>query len=172
MIEYHNISIEDAPAAVEPVDLQEVKDWATIDFDDHDALLSDMITGARQDIEKETNLALVPKSISMEVEAMYDEEPVSLPYASTVSAVTLTDLDTEEVLASDEYKIRGGTLRPNYSGSYSIAFTETPQVPMGLKEAIKMLVAYRYNNRGDGEKQQGIPEDIKAKVAKYARIWL
>jgi hypothetical protein len=72
---------------------------------------------------------------------------------------------------NDDYYLNG-SLKVVSASKSKIAYSITPVVPVAIKEAIKMLVAYRYNNRGDQEKQAGIPEDVKAKISKYQQIWL
>jgi hypothetical protein len=75
-------------------------------------------------------------------------------------------------VGSDYYLRANRFVVLNTAGNYQVTYTAGTTVPQALKEAIKMLVTYRYNNRGDQDKQQGLPEDIKQKVEKYVQIWL
>lgn len=170
MLKDRNISITEAAEVTEPVDLASVKAWLTIDYDTDDALLSEMIIAARQDIEQETGLALVEKEVVYDF-TVTDNDSVRLPYVISVEDIVLTDENAEPV-DSDNYKHRAGVIAMKQTGCFSVSYTTANTVPAGLKEAIKMLVAYRYNNRGDSERQEGMPEDIERKISKYRQTWL
>lgn len=179
MISLINIQVSEAVSITEPVSLDEAKAWAMVDHGDHDALLTDMITGAREDIEQELNLKLVNSDASFYMDTTRGMEEIStFPYAMNLSQVDsvvvslLEDGEDDEILTGDEDYYLNGTLKIVSPSRSKIAYSITPVVPTSIKEAIKMLVAYRYNNRGDQEKQQGIPVDILTKVAKWRQIWL
>jgi hypothetical protein len=87
-----------------------------------------------------------------------------------VSLIQDGEADVTQTLNDDYYF--NGSLKIANASTNKIAYTITPTVPQSIKEAIKMLVAYRYNNRGDQELQQGIPVDILSKVSKFRQIWL
>jgi hypothetical protein len=178
LITISNIQVSEVSGA-DPVSLDEAKDWLQIDFTDHDALLSSMITGAREDIEHELNLKLVAATASFYADTTkYGEQVDVFPYAfsmASVSSVSVSliedgEADLTQIEDSDYYL--NGTLKINGAQRSKVSYTITPVVPKAIKEAIKMLVAYRYNNRGDQEKQMGLPEDIERKVSKYRAIWL
>lgn len=171
MIEYTGIRSSDVGTPTEPVTLSDVKAWANIDHSDDDTLLSSLIIGARQDIEKETNLALVAKSIVVDVVTTCSNK-VKLPYGIPSSVVVVDNEESVTLTADDDYTHLGSNVKVNDEGDYNITYTLAPTVPTGIKEAIKMLVTYRYNHRGDQEEQMGLPEDIKHKVSKYREEWL
>ena len=178
MINLYNIQVSES-SSTEPVSLNEAKAWLQIDFSDHDDLLSSMITGAREDIEQELNIKLVNSNASFYVTTTNDYEQLYVfPYASSLSWVgdveinLIEDGEADELQTIDDDYYLNGSLKINSASKNKISYTITPVVPTAIKEAIKMLVAYRYNNRGDQEKQMGIPEDVKAKVAKWRQIWL
>jgi uncharacterized phiE125 gp8 family phage protein len=178
VINLFNIQVSESSVA-EPVSLDEAKAWLQIDFTDHDDLLSSMITGAREDIEQELNLKLVPSIASFYADTTKDGEEVTVfPYAFSMGQVSsvivklLEDGETDLTQIEDSDYYLNGTLKINGAQRSKVEYTITPVVPTSIKEAIKMLVAYRYNNRGDQEKQMGIPEDVKAKISRYQQIWL
>jgi uncharacterized phiE125 gp8 family phage protein len=176
VISYLDIQVTEPETPTEPVTLADVKAWANIDFNDDDALITSMIIGARQDIENATNLALVAKGITLYAEASGDTDIISLPYGDA-STIVVKGVESDETLSaktvgSDYYLRANRFVVLNTAGNYQVTYTAGTVVPQALKEAIKMLVAYRYNNRGDQDKQQGLPEDIKQKVEKYVQIWL
>lgn len=176
MVELSNIQ-KTTPTVTEPVELLDQKAFMRVDHDDDDDLIEDMITAAREDIERETDLALVDSSVSFDVDLDYwdSDKPmiVKLPYARNIDTIVVTDLNNnDEEVTDDNYTIRGNKVRFDVYGFMNIEYDIEPVVPQSLKEAIMMLVAYRYNNRGDQEKQQGLPEDINDKVSKYREVWL
>jgi uncharacterized phiE125 gp8 family phage protein len=178
LINLYSIQVSES-SSTEPVSLDEAKAWLQIDFSDHDDLLSSMITGAREDIEQELNIKLVNSNASFYVTTTNDYEQLYVfPYAFSMSwvgsvVVSLIEDGEDDVTQTinDDYYLNG-SLKINSASKNKIAYSITPVVPTAIKEAIKMLVAYRYNNRGDQEKQAGIPEDVKAKINKYKQIWL
>jgi hypothetical protein len=178
MIETYNISVSDE-SAVMPVTLAEAKAWAVVDHDDHDELLTDMIRGATDDIEQYLNVKLRPATVSFHMMATKSNSILyQLPYVMDLNHIgdlvvsTATDGEAAQEMVLDTDYYINGALKVVSSGTSKVGYTVVPVVPTGIKEAIKMLVAYRYNNRGDQEKQQGIPEDIQAKINRYRKVWL
>jgi hypothetical protein len=176
VISYLDIQVTEPNAPTEPVELADAKAWIVDPNPDDDALITSMIIGARQDIENATNLALVPKTVTLIVNSSAVNDIIRLPYGAA-SAIEVKGVESDETLTdktpgSDYYLRASGYILPSSPGNYQVTYTAGATVPHTLKEAIKMLVAYRYNNRGDQDKQQGLPEDIKQKVEKYVQIWL
>lgn len=178
MIDLFNIEVSES-SPTEPVTLDEAKAWVGVDFADHDDLLTSMITGSRQDVEQLLNGKLVAASIVAYANTTRSENLYQFPWALKYSHVDidsvivygLVDGETDETLTINDDYYLNGSLKLT-AGSFKLIYDIVPVVPQALKEAIMMLVAYRYNNRGDQEKQQGIPVDIEAKISKYRQIWL
>jgi hypothetical protein len=163
----------------EPVTLAEAKTWMKVDYNDDDDLITSMITAAREDIEQELSLKLVPSTASFYLDTTKCGEAVgTFPYALNLSQVggvvvsLIQDGEADEVQTLNDDYYFNGSLKIANASTNKIAYTITPTVPQTIKEAIKMLVSYRYNNRGDQELQQGIPVDILSKVSKFRQIWL
>lgn len=178
MIEISNISKTVTGTPTEPVTVSQAKAFMHVDYSDDDTVITDMIVSAREDIERETNLALVDSSVSFDVELneldAEDVAIVKLPYGSAATGSTvITDLNNDDaVVDTDDYTVRGNKIRLEVYGRMNVVYDVVPDVPTALKEAIMMLVAYRYNNRGDQDKQHGMPEDILRKISKYEEVWL
>lgn len=167
-----SITATELDGIVEPVTLAEVKRWARIDYDEDDELLQEMIPAARETIEKETNLKLVPHTIEVRG-TLQRAGHLSLPYGTpTILTVSLIDGEQDTALSSLEYQLRGRSINLYDGGDYVTSYSVGTTISAGLKEAIKMLVAYRYQNRGDQEKQTGLPEDIERRISKHRQIWL
>jgi hypothetical protein len=180
VVSLQSIQITEVGTPTEPVTLADVKAWASVDHTDHDTLLTSMITGARQDVEQELGgVKLVESTALFYLNTTKDAENISqlpgalsLAHVSDLTVELVEDGETNEVQVLDEDYYFNGTLKIGSAARHLVSYTITPVVPTAIKEAIKMLVAYRYNNRGDQEKQHGIPEDIERKVSKYRQIWL
>lgn len=173
MITFRTITATEQDSITEPVTLADVKTWANIDHDDDDELLSDMITGARQDIEGETNLKLVANDVVVFGDAT-KAEVFQTPYGVPTSFV-INDIDSDGVeteMDADYFRRSLDTVYLNYVGPFGMTYSVGTVTPMALKEAIKMLVTYRYNNRGEQEKQMGIPDDVRAKFRQYIQVYL
>jgi hypothetical protein len=178
LINLYNIQVSESEIT-EPVSLIEAKVWLNVDYDDDDALLTSMITGAREDIEGELNLKLVNSTASFYVDTTKESEQLYVfPYAFSIGQVSnvvvklLEDGEDDVTQDIDTDYYLNGSLKIGSAQKSLVTYSITPVVPTAIKEAIKMLIAYRYNNRGDQEKQMGIPEDVLAKISRFKKIWL
>ena len=174
MITYNDITLTEPDGAEESVNLSEVRPWCNIDSDDDDSLLEGMITGARQDIEKITNQALVTKTVEVYFDCTRESDIIKLPYGaiSSLNVYSLESTTETAMTLGVGYTVRGNSIACLSGGCFKATYTVGNNVPQALKEAVMMLVAYRYNNRGDGDKQQGIPEDVAVRISKYVLVWL
>jgi uncharacterized phiE125 gp8 family phage protein len=180
MITLSNIQVTETGTPTEPVTVSDAKAWiGGLDgVTDFDGLIGTMITGARQDIENYLSLKLVPSTVSLYLDTTKcDEEITVLPYSLYLpsSFTVFNQINKGEdptAMAVDVDYYLNGTLSFTTGGRYQLGYAVATTVPQTLKEAIKMLVAYRFDNRGDQEKQQGIPEDVISKINSYKQIWL
>lgn len=179
MILFHNIQAAESAPVTEPVSLSDLKEWMQVDFEDHDDLITSMGVSARQDIEEHLQVKLVGADITVALGVAKAPEPMyQLPWAFNVSQVSemkaweVVNGEEDTELTPDEGYYLNTALTFTRCGNYKITYTVTPVVPDTVKEAIKMLVAYRYNNRGDQDRQQGLPTDIVSKLRTFKQIWL
>lgn len=178
MIQLSNIQVTDSGTPTEPVTLTEIKDWISglTGVTDFDSILTPMIKAARQDIENRLNVKIVNSSVVMYVDSTNQDELPVLPYALSLPAtITINKIVkgvTDTLMVVDEDYFLNGSLSFVEDGKYKLEYSITGAVPETIKEAIKMLIAYRFANRGDNEKQMGIPDDIVSKIQPYQRIWL
>ena len=178
MIDKYQISVSNV-SAVLPVTLDEAKAWAVVDHDDHDILLTSMIEGATDDVENELGWALREMDVSFHMtNTKADEAIYDLPYVRSLDSVSDLEVSLIEDGVADELQVLdtnyylNGSLKIAAAQRSKVTYTVTPVVPQAIKEAIMMLVAYRYNNRGDQEKQHGLPADIEHKINRYRKVWL
>lgn len=149
-VSYNQIlSVTAAEVETEPVTLQEAKDFAKIDVDDDDDLITELITTARDMCEQYTNISFVAREIT----ATFNNcnGGTFLPYGPIADDVELTDIDVVELtdptltggpwkqvlLPKDKY------ISATYTGGY-----ET--LPKKFKTAILNTIYYLYDNRAVG----------------------
>ena len=135
----------------EPVTLAEAKNYCRVptSLTADDALITDLITEAREAIEKATGLCLVPRTVN--VWFANPSGSFELPYGPMTYFLGLQD-DNGNVIQPANYKLVGGqfpTLRfPVYAGLRATYQSGYDCVPKELKTAILDQIDYDYENRG------------------------
>jgi uncharacterized phage protein (predicted DNA packaging) len=163
-----DVSFVYADPIVEPVTLEEVKEYMRVDYPDDDDVIERLITMAREWAEKHAAISIIPREVTAWVESVNRIElpygPVTTPLASIVvkneSGTTLTGI---KYIGADYPRIIGyGT----YVATYDAGFTEVPE---GLKIAICAKVLAQFENRGDEwkDKYDGI---AWANLQPYRRV--
>lgn len=175
MTTYTRIQVTEGESIIEPVTVDEAKDWLRVDYDDDDDVIEGMIKGARQSIEQFLNIALVDKSVVVDVKTTCEEDLIRLPYVDSAQGeIEVTDIDNDDsAVETDNYKIRGAQVKINYYGYFSIAYDiEAGEIPEAIKEAIKMEVAERYKNRGENDNTEGLSKGAINKASSFQQVWL
>jgi len=145
-----SVHIEPYTPIVEPVTLQEAKDYLRVDFGDEDRLITSLIVSARQMCEKYLGLCIVRSHVS----ALYKNGGglVELAYGPIE-----TDSGGLPIISgiSDNDGIKGignqiwiESARPELNLEYDSGFDQTAY-PEWVKEAIYKQVAWDYMERGD-----------------------
>lgn len=161
---------------VEPVTVQEVKDWAMIDGTDFDLRIPNWITAARRNVERWCGVSLISGTVLFKTRLSKDGEVIQSPLPFALSMENVSDVvvntaadgvDPELQVLDEDYYL-DSSIRFVSNGTYNIAYTITyTAIPEDLKQAILMLVAYRYRNAGDQPLQLGIPEDVESVIQTY-----
>jgi uncharacterized phiE125 gp8 family phage protein len=157
-------------ATVEPITLQQAKDHVRQVFADDDALITGLITTARQMVEGRTQRALVPtdKVLALDVwpcDAIVLPWPPFVALAST-DAITYTDQDgAPQTLDPSLYRVNTHTepvriTRANQATwpapltqeagilvSYSVGYATPDDVPAPLKQWMLLAIGALYDNR-------------------------
>lgn len=144
----------------EPVTLAEAKLFIRVSHTSEDAQIAELITQARQTIEKATGLSLLAKTVKL----WFSNEGgyFRLPYGPVNSSVTFYEDYTGTLLTNT--RLVGGnhpvltfpkleTIRAEYSVGYT-------SLPKQLKGAILDQVNFMYENRGAGAEGMGICEKV------------
>jgi uncharacterized phiE125 gp8 family phage protein len=154
---------------IEPVTVDEAKLYCRIDLADDDAILSALISSARQYAEHYIHGALINQTWTFYFDAdddlLFDKRYINLPInplVSVTSVSTFSDANVSAVYANTHYRLSGNRilLNDNYEWPYTVRSTDSAavvvvagfgslatDVPESIRLAIKMLVAQWYDKR-------------------------
>lgn len=146
-------------------------------FDFDNDLIEELITSAREALEKFTGRSIVPHT--WKVLLTNTAGDIELPYSNgvdlTVSGNVLDLLEDSNGDEIDDYTVRGTEflyleepLLEKMTATYSV----TPTVPKALKQAIIRDVAYHYENRNDEPGELAAQAIRLAWKYKRASTWL
>ncbi|MEJ0076009.1 MAG: head-tail connector protein [Alphaproteobacteria bacterium] len=180
-----------AGPAAEPITLAEAKQFLRVEHDDDDDIVTALIAGSRIHVETQTRRALITQSWRL----TRDVWPAS--GCLTLLPVPLKTLDAVRVYKSDGATLAldaaGFTLdRSNAPARLSFVHSAPPaperpaagieiditcgygdagtDVPEPLRQAIRLLVAHWYENRGliaVGSEVAVLPQSVAALIAPY-----
>lgn len=174
--------------AVEPLSLAEAKAFLRVDTADDDALIAALIAAARLHVETRTGLALVTQRWRMVLDRWPDNGRIAVRPAPLValSAARVLDFDGEvRALDTQAFVPDPGDstlsfmprslpvptrLAAGIELDVSLGFGEAASdVPEPLRQAIRLLTAYWYENRGAvaGGASSPPPRDAAALIALY-----
>lgn len=154
------------PPTVEPITVEELKDYAKIDGTDEDLILEASIVAVRESMEGYLGRSLIEQTVKLSMD-FWPGEVIELPMPPLISitqVVTLDEDDTETVYASSNYYVdtngdpgrlilRQGVTFPNntdrtyggyridYKAGYGGAAEDVPQV---IRDSIKLWCAVYY----------------------------
>lgn len=173
--------------AIEPVSLAEAKNYLRVEHDDDDALIAELITSARVQVEQAARRALITQSWRI----VKDHWPASGWIVSPVNPVQTIDaarvhplegvavsldLDAFTLNAAAAPAIlafeRSGVKQPGRTtGGIEIDVTAgyggaAEDVPAPLRQAIRLLLARSYEQRDRVEKDE-LPDAVAALIAAY-----
>ena len=157
-----------AEAANEPVSITDIRNWLRLDtaYTEDDNLIADLITAAREHIERLTGVTIGNKKFKVNIETYGSRARwiVDLPYGP-VSCVDLvrrkSGINTYDTLvANTDYEFVGGKLWLYAPFDYEVTYTGGyGDCPEDLELDIKTLVAWSYDNRGkiiEGQSREGL----------------
>lgn len=182
-----------APPAVEPIGLAETKAWLRIETTAEDELVGTLIASARLVVENLTRRFMVAQTWRIVLDDLSSGE-VRLPFSPVRNVIVrVFDASGAPAIASAQtYSLiaEGGDTRLKFSapppqpgrtsGGVEIdveaGFGANAQgVPAPLRQAMRLLVARWYENRGDVEADADMsrtPAAVAALVAPYRRVRL
>jgi hypothetical protein len=125
----------------EPITLTQAKEYLQVDINNDDALITRLITMARENVEKICGVSIVETAIELRESGYYT--PYLLPYGPVLEVVNI-EIDGQEVedAVVDEYVIYSGNrLEVDYIAGWA-------EVPQGLLQAVYELMKLYYDHRG------------------------
>lgn len=153
--------------AAEPVTLAEAKSHLRVTHESEDALVSGLIAAARQEVERQTGLALIEQDWRLVLDAWPAEDVIELRRhpVSQILSVTIYDGDgAASLLPSPNYQLDAASRparllvieRPapglcingieiDFRAGFGAAGTDVPDL---LKRSMLMLIAHWYEFRG------------------------
>lgn len=163
---------------VEPVTLQEAKDYAKIDASIEDTLITSLIKMARIHCESFTGKSLIPKTVT--VTSFTFPYQFQLPYGPLTNEANISKcvtIDQNNVETNLDYEVNtglfpkifilGGAQSYKFKLVYTAGFTTVPE---DIKLAIKMMVNTLYERREDvvvGSIVADFPLGVKALLMPY-----
>jgi uncharacterized phiE125 gp8 family phage protein len=177
---------------VEPISLIEAKAHCRVDNDAEDTLIASLVLAARLHIERHLDLALISQNWSLYLDQWPGTSFIELPLAPliTVDAIRLYS-NTGSSVSIDPglYIIDQASRRPRVArndgqgwpapgrtiNGIEIAFTSgygatADDVPMPIRQAVKMLVAHWYEVREPvllGHDAETVPSTVASLIAPY-----
>ena len=155
------------PPASEPVSLDEAKAYLRIDTSDEDAIISGLITVAREYCESFQNRAYLTQTWELSFDD-FPDMPIRLPRPPLVSVESVKVIDStgeETVLDPSDYIVDTDSepgriafaqgkcwpsveLRPVNAVKirYTAGYGDSNKVPQSVKQAMLIYIAHRYEN--------------------------
>ena len=170
----------------EPISLSDMKSYLRIatSVPEDDSLITSYIQASREYYESIQNKSYMPKTLELALDKWPCKDYIELkrPPVQSVTSVKYYDInDIEYTLSSDDYYFDDysfvpriqlkynkyfppTTLRPNNAViiRYVAGYLNSNSVPMTVVQAIKLLVAYWYENREAGALT--VPKEIEFSV--------
>jgi uncharacterized phiE125 gp8 family phage protein len=184
------------PPAVEPVTLAEAKAYLRIDNDDDDAVISALIAGARSHVEAQTRRALITQTWRLVRDAWPGDGRVAVVPSPLrqITAARVYRLDGSTQTLDLQAFVANAAATPAIISfltwslpvpgrpaagieiDVEVGYGDDPaDVPEPLRQAIKLLVAHWYENRGliaVGQTLALLPATVAALIAPYRLLSL
>ncbi|MCU0817897.1 MAG: head-tail connector protein [Beijerinckiaceae bacterium] len=177
---------------LEPVSLAEAKGWLRVEGSDEDSLIQALIIAARLMVESEIGLVLLAQNWRIVGDSWPACETIPVPIgrvlAVTGGRVFAANGSPQAIPAGDFEIIKGverdairpntrpapGRLRAGIEIDLRLGFGEfANQVPDPLRLAMRQLIAFWYDNRGDATiVERGLPAPVRALLKPFRRLRL
>jgi uncharacterized phiE125 gp8 family phage protein len=180
--------------AVEPVTLDEARSFLRVEHNDDDEVIAALVAGARIHVEAQTRRALITQSWRITADFWPDDGRLTILPAplQALTAVRVTDADgnTQDVdlqafvpdlgasaLAFAPWALPvPGRIAAGIALDVTVGYGDAAiDVPEPLRQAIRLLVAHWYDNRGlvaGGGTGGVLPATVAALLAPYRMVSL
>ena len=182
--------------ALEPLSLQEAKAYLRVEIDDDNDLIAALIVSARVHTEARTRRALIAQTWRLTLNAWPESVRIALlpaPLRSLTAVRVYRSDGTSDAVSPDAFTLDRATapalvsfapgavpLPGRTTAGVEIEFVAgygeaAADVPGALRQAIRLLVAHWYENRGlvaVGQSTNVLPETVAALIAPYVVLSL
>ena len=172
--------------AAEPITLAEAKQFIRVEHDDDDDIIAALIAGSRIHVETQTRRALITQTWRLTRDAWPDCGFVAVlpaPLVSLVAARIYRSDGSTQAIDVDAFALdkisaparisftRGALAAPERPVSgieidVTVGYGDAEDVPEPLRQAIRLLVAHLYENRGSAGEVR-LPPAVQALLAPY-----
>lgn len=150
---------------VEPVTLLEAKAELKVGYADDDAIITRMITAARQLLEKQLNISIAAKTLKVTFthDGCYEYQLPYGPIGSVTEAKFKYDAEDTTEITTTSYTLIGDDFKQFlgragwWAITYAAGYATTPDA---IKQGILKQVAWMYENRGDGVGTNQVNQDV------------
>lgn len=159
-----------ADLTTEPVTLAEARNWIRVDYTVDDTIIGELITAAREDLEKLTGLSFGEKTLK--VYWISFTKCMELPYGPIGEVSECIDDEDEEV----DFELKGLTFKKLEAYStegLQVTYTAGYEtLPKKLKYAILKMIAYLYEKRQFGIENIDLMKEILQDIGVFRRnLW-
>jgi hypothetical protein len=181
-----DVNRTESGVVTEPVNIDDVKRWLRVTFNDDDSVITSLIKSCRESVEEYCSISLVNKDIVFDVELQYENSrscftEIELPYGPIIpSGIQVVSLDFNHEYNSldngSDYWFVGSEylkLRTRVPLSCRVVYSAgMSNIPESLKNAILIDIADKYENRGDnaGDSAPVLCDKAKQKAKPYKRM--
>ncbi|MBX6328574.1 MAG: phage head-tail connector protein [Pseudolabrys sp.] len=183
-----------APPVVEPITLAEAKNFLRVEHDDDDDLITALVSGARSHVENATRAALITQRWRLSLDGWPEEGRIEIrpaPLQALAAARVYDengaarDLDTQAFVVDNAASVlafapsalpRPGRIAAGIALDVVCGYGETgAAIPEPLRQAVRLLVAHWYENRGlvaIGHETALLPQTVAALLAPFRLVSL
>lgn len=164
------VGITASQPITEPVELFVAKEWLVVEHDEHDGLISELITSVRRMLESRTKKVFVPSTVIIELitPGSFTLPRMPVNTFTKLEVWSCSDRAYQEITDSNEYRIVGETFYTDLPGqkriTYEAGYTDFPE---DLKLAMKSEICYRYENRGDKTLNADLSSTTESYISNY-----
>lgn len=175
------------PPVSEPISLSEAKNYLRVAHDAEDALIASTISAARIQVESWTRRALITQTWRIVLDRWPSSATIVSPVSPLreVSAARVRDetgeaqpLDTDIFIANTASSpglivldagrvIEPGQQTAGIEIDIEAGYGTAADVPAPLVQAIRLLLARRYEYRGESGRNDAMPEGVAELIAPY-----
>ncbi|MCA0423657.1 MAG: head-tail connector protein [Proteobacteria bacterium] len=175
------------PPADEPLSLAAARAWLRVDGEDEDALITALVAASRETVETLAGRRLMAQGWRITRDSWPEDGCIRLPLGPVLAldAVRLIDAQGAAMpLPLAAFRLDGNRQPPLIE---TIAMVPAPvlarggieidvtcgfganpdDVPEALRQAMRLLIAHWFENRGDAASRNALPEGVGALVAPF-----